>query len=67
MFFVWKREGKRPLSRLRRRWEDNIRGNFREMESKTVSWVHLAQDRNIWLSAVNPVMIFGLIKLWGIS
>jgi hypothetical protein len=57
MFLVGNREGKRPLARHRRRLEDNIGMNFSEIESKTVNWVHLAQDRNIWRSAVNVVMI----------
>ena len=28
---VGKREGRRPLARLRRRWEDNIKMNLREV------------------------------------
>jgi hypothetical protein len=41
-------EGKRPLGRPRRRWEDNIRMDLREIGWKDVDWVHLAQDRDQW-------------------
>jgi hypothetical protein len=41
-------EGKRPRGRLRRRWEDNIRMNLREIVSGVVDWIHLAQDRDNW-------------------
>jgi hypothetical protein len=37
-------EGKRPLVRLRRRWEDNIRMDLRESGWEDVDWMHLAQD-----------------------
>jgi hypothetical protein len=39
---VAKPEGKRPLGKHRRRWEDNIRMDLREV----VDWIHLAQDRD---------------------
>jgi len=40
-----KREGMRPLGRPRRKWEDNIRMDLREMEWE-VDWIHLVEDRN---------------------
>jgi hypothetical protein len=40
-----KPEGKRPLGRLWRRWKDNIRMDFGEIELEGVEWLHLAQDR----------------------
>jgi hypothetical protein len=43
-FFVGKPEGKRPLGRLRCRWEDNIRLDLREVGWEGVEWIHLAQD-----------------------
>jgi hypothetical protein len=42
---VGKPEGKRPLGRPRRRWEDNIRMDFREMGWGGMDWIYLAQDR----------------------
>jgi hypothetical protein len=44
--FVGKPEGKRPFGRLRRRWEDNIRMDLREVGREGVEWMHLAQDRD---------------------
>jgi hypothetical protein len=41
-----KPEGKRPLERLRRRWEDGIKVVLREIVWGGVEWIHLAQDRN---------------------
>jgi hypothetical protein len=43
-----KSEGKRPLGRLRRRWEDNIRMDLRQIGWEFGDWMHLAQDRNQW-------------------
>jgi hypothetical protein len=45
---VGKPEGKRPFGRPRRRWEDNIRMDVREMVWEGVDLMHLAQDRNRW-------------------
>jgi hypothetical protein len=53
---VGKPEGKRPLERLRHRWEDRIRMDLREIGSGHVEWIHLAQDRDQWLALVNTVM-----------
>ena len=39
--------GKRPLGRPRRRWEDNIRMDLKEMGINTRNWVELSQDRDI--------------------
>jgi hypothetical protein len=41
---VGKPDGKRPLGRPRRTWEDNIRMDVREMGWEGVDWIHLAQD-----------------------
>jgi hypothetical protein len=51
-----KLEGKRPLGRPRRRWEDGIRMNLREIGWRSVDWIQLAQDRDRWLAVVNTVM-----------
>jgi hypothetical protein len=47
---------KRPLGRPRRRWEDNIIKDLREIGWEGVDWMHLAQDRDQWRAAVNTVM-----------
>ena len=41
-----KRRGNRPLGRPRRRWEDNIRMDIKEIGINTRKWVDSAQDRN---------------------
>jgi hypothetical protein len=43
---VGKPEGKRPLGRPRRRWEDNIRIDLREIGLAGMDWIDLAQDRD---------------------
>ena len=40
--------GKRPLGRPRRRWEANIRMDFKELCVNTRNWVDSSQDRNYW-------------------
>jgi hypothetical protein len=42
---VGKPEGKRPLGRPRRAWENNIGMNLREIKCEGVDWIHLAQHR----------------------
>jgi hypothetical protein len=53
---VGKPEGKRPLGRPRRRWEDGIRMNLREIGFGSVDWIQLAQDRDRWRAVVSAVM-----------
>jgi hypothetical protein len=53
---VGKSYRKKPLGRHRRRWEDNIRMDHKEIGCERVDWLHLAQDRNQWLILVNTVM-----------
>jgi len=43
-----KPEGKRPLGRPRRRWEDNIKMDLLEVGCEGVDWIELAQDRDRW-------------------
>ena len=52
---VGKPEGKRPLGRPRRRWEDNIRMDLQEVGLGYEDWVGLAQDRNRWRALVSAV------------
>jgi hypothetical protein len=53
---VGKPEGKRPLARPRRRWEDGIKMDLREIGWGGVEWIHLAQDRYRWRAVVSAVM-----------
>jgi hypothetical protein len=53
---IGKPKGKRPLGKPRRRWEDNIRMNLREVWWEGVDWMHLAQYRDQWRAVVNTVM-----------
>jgi ribosome biogenesis protein Nip4 len=54
--FVGKSEGKRPLGRLKRRWEDNIRKEFREVGSKGVDRIHVVEGRDQWRVIVKTLM-----------
>jgi hypothetical protein len=47
-------EGKRPLGRPRRKWEDGIRMDLREIGWVSVEWIQLAQDRD--RAVVNTMM-----------
>jgi hypothetical protein len=53
---VGKSEGKRPLERPRRRWEDGFRMDLRETGLGGVDWILLAQDRDRWRAVVSAVM-----------
>jgi hypothetical protein len=53
---VGKSEGKRPLGRPRRRWEDNIRMGLQEVGCGVMDWIGLAQYRDRWRAIVNAVM-----------
>jgi hypothetical protein len=54
---VGKPEGKRPLRKSRRRWEDNIKMDLQEVGCEGMDWIELAQDRDSWRTLVNAVMI----------
>jgi hypothetical protein len=53
---VGKPEGKRPLGRPRRRWEDNIKMDLQEVGCEGMDWIELAQNRDRWRALVNAVM-----------
>ena len=52
---VGKPEGKRPLGRPRRKWEDNIRMDLLEVGLGYEDWIGLAQDRDKWRALVSAV------------
>ena len=62
---VGKPEGKRPMGRPRRRWEDNIKMDLQEVGCK--AWMELAQDRDRWRALVGTVMNLRVPKMRGIS
>ena len=52
-------EGKRPLGRPRRRWEDNIKMDLQqEVGGDCGDWMELAQDRKRWWALASTVMNF---------
>ena len=57
---VGKPEGKRPLGRPRRRWEDNIKMDLEKVGRGCGDWMELAQDRDSWRALVSTVMNFGV-------
>ena len=48
-------EGKRPLGRPRRRWEDNIK-TYLQVGCGGMDWIELTEDRDRWRALVNAVM-----------
>jgi hypothetical protein len=52
---VGKPERKRPLGRLRRRWEDNLRIDIQEVVCGCEDWIGMAQDRDRWRTLVSAV------------
>jgi len=57
---VWKPEGKRPLGRTRRRWEDNIKMDLQVVGCWGMDWIELAEDWNRWPALVNAVLNLGV-------
>jgi hypothetical protein len=53
---VGRPKGMRPLGRPRRRWEDNIKMDLKEIVLGDVDCIHWAQDRDRWRALVNTVM-----------
>ena len=48
--------GNRPLERLSRRWEDNIRMDLKEIGIITRNWVDSTQDRDNWRALVDKAL-----------
>jgi hypothetical protein len=53
---VGKPDGKRPLGRPRRSWEDGVRMDLRETDLGGVDWIRLAQGRDRWRDVVSAVI-----------
>jgi hypothetical protein len=53
---VGRPEGKRPLERPGRRWEDNIKMDLREIRIDGANWIRLVQDRVQWRAFVYTAM-----------
>jgi hypothetical protein len=53
---VGRPDGRRPLGRRRRRWEDNIKMDLKEIGFGDVDWSHWAQDRDRWRALLNTVI-----------
>jgi hypothetical protein len=64
---VGKPEGKRPLGRPRRRWEDNIKMDLQEVGRCCGEWMEVAQDRDRWQTLVGTVRNFRVPNIRGIS
>jgi hypothetical protein len=54
--FVVRPEGRRPLGKPRRRWEDNNKMDLQEVGWEGMDWIDMAQDRDRWRALVNAVM-----------
>jgi hypothetical protein len=59
---VGRPEGRRPLGRLWRRWEDNIKMDLQEVGWGGMDWIDMAQDRDSWWAVVNAVMNFRVLE-----
>ena len=57
-----KPEGKRPLGRPRRRWEDNIKIDLQEVGGGCGDWMELVQERDRWRALLSTVMNFQVPK-----
>ena len=64
---VGKTEGKRPLGRPRRRWEDNIKMDLQDVGGGFGDWIELVQDRERWRALVSTVRNLWVPKMRGIS
>ena len=64
---VGKPEGKRPMGRPRRRWENTIKMDLQEVGGGYGDWIDLAQDRDRWRAFVSTVRNLRVPKIRGIS
>jgi hypothetical protein len=61
---VGKPEGKRPLGRPRRRWEDGIRMDLSDIGLGGVDWIRLSEDMDRWRAVVSVVMNLRVLAPW---
>jgi hypothetical protein len=54
--FVGRPDGKRPLERPKRRWDDNIKMELWEIWIHGSNWIQLSQYRVRWRAFVSTVM-----------
>jgi len=59
--FMGRPEGRKPLERPRRRWEDTTEMNLQKAEWR-INWIVVAQNRDMWRALVNAVMKFFSIQ-----
>jgi len=64
---VGKPEGKRPLGRTRRRWEDNIKIDLQEVVGGRGDCMELTKDRDSWRALVGTVREFRVPQMRGNS
>ena len=64
---VGKPEGKRPLWRPKRRWEDNIKMDLQEVRGSCGDWMELGHDKDRWRALVITVRNLRVPKMRGIS
>ena len=62
---VGKPEGKKPLGKLRFRWEESIKINLQEVGWGGMEWIALAQDMERWQAVVNAIMNLPVSIKWG--
>jgi hypothetical protein len=53
---VGKPEGKRPLGKSRRSWEDNVKMDLREIGWDGTDWIYVGHNSDQWRALVNTVM-----------
>jgi hypothetical protein len=58
VYFSGRAEGKSPLGRRRRKWEDGIKIDIIAIELGDMGWINVAQDRYQWRALVNTLMNF---------
>jgi len=63
--FVGKPGGKRKLWGPRRKWDDNIKMELKEIGCESVDCIDLAEDKNKWLTFMNAVMKVQFNKIQG--
>ena len=59
---VGRPEGKRPLGRPGRRWEDNIKMDLKEVGCDAMNWMDLAQHQDQWQTYIRVLMNLGFLK-----